>query len=702
MVRKVTRGLALLLAIIGVQFSYAQQLRKVTIEEATPGSREYWKIVPQSLPVVGIVPEGVLLHMQDGLYAEGVETKSRLLKWEDVGGRGNFAPFSPRTLAGWVDNDYVLFDYYDMKEVARYSVDRDKWSTQLVAPNGGYMMLSDRKNIAIMVPGGEPYQLTHDGSFDITYGIEVHKSEFGISGGLFISPDSRFVAFYRNDQGDVEPYPIVQMNSHMATHEPIKYPMAGRKSERVTVGIYDTVKGTIRYLETGAPADRFFTNIAWAPDSRSLLIDEVERSQQVTRLREYDVESGQLVRTLIQESHPRYIEPSVPVHFLSDGRSVRLSRVDGYNHFYLFSREGLLIRQITEGDWEVKELLGIDEKAGKIYFVSNKDYILGQDLYSVGLSGGFVTRHTEGDGWHSVLLSSDYKLFYDNFSNLDTPGVSTVVSLETGVRKELLRAEDPLVGLEKPVVQLGTLKSSGGDDLYYKITLPATLEAGKKYPVILYVYGGPHSQLVNDTWRGLRMGWDSYMASQGYVVFTLDNRGTATRGMEFESIIHRQLGTVEMEDQMVGIDYLRSLPYVDSDRIGVYGWSFGGFMTTNLMLTHPETFKVGVAGGPVMDWSYYEVMYGERYMDTPQENPEGYAKNNLIKRAGDLKGRLLLIHGGVDPVVVWQHSQLFMQAAIKAGTMPDYMVYPMDEHNVRGQDRVHLHKVISRYFEDHL
>ncbi|WP_211835391.1 DPP IV N-terminal domain-containing protein [Porphyromonas levii] len=701
-VRRVTTGLALLLAIASMPFSYAQELKKVTIEEATPGSREYWKIVPQSLPVVGVAPSGVLLHLQEGIYAQGLDIKTRLLKWEHVGGRGNFTPFSERVLAGWVDNDYVLYDYLDSKVVARYSVDRDKWSTQAVAPNGSYMMLSDRKNIAVMVPGGTPYQLTQDGSFDVTYGIEVHRSEFGISGGLFISPDSRYVAFYRNDQSDVEPYPIVRVNSHIAVHDPIKYPMAGRKSERVTIGIYDTQAGTIQYLETGAPYDRFFTNIAWAPDSRSLLIDEVERSQQVTHLREYDVTSGRLLRTLIEERNPKYIEPREPIHFLSDGRFVRLSRVDGYSHFYLYSREGKLLRQITRGAWEVKELLGIDEHAGKIYFTSNKDYIIGQDLYSVNLEGGASVRLTEGEGWHSVTMSDDYKLFLDNFSNLNTPGVSTLVSLESGEKKEILRAEDPLVAYEKPVVELGSLKSDSGDDLYYKLTRPATLEAGKKYPVVLYVYGGPHSQLVNDSWRGLRMGWDTYMASQGYVVFTLDNRGTAHRGMGFESITHRQLGTVEMADQMKGIEYLKGLPYVDSDRIGVYGWSFGGFMTTNLILTYPETFKVGVAGGPVMDWSYYEVMYGERYMDTPEENPEGYAKNNLIKRAGDLKGRLLLIHGGVDPVVLWQHSQLFLQAAVKAVTLPDYMVYPMDEHNVRGQDRVHLHKVICRYFEDHL
>lgn len=697
--------LALIPLIASLSISAVAQTTKSrwSIEEATPGSIQYAQLMPESTQSLNMVNEGLLVLQEDGLYAEGIQGRQLIASRESLGLTPYYMHFKGDLLCANVGGDWVLWDYKKQQEVYRYSFDRKRWTHFTPTAQGHYALLSDGQNIAVVTPGQEPKLLTTDGSFDIAYGVSVHRNEFGIDGGLFPSPDGRYFAFYRNDQSDVESYPIVQINPQIAQYQPIKYPMAGRKSEKVTIGIYDSQKGTIQYLQTGAPTDRFFTNLAWTPDSKSLVIDEVERSQAETNLREYNVATGRLVRTLLKETHPKYIEPSTPIRFLQDGRFVRLSRVRGYNHLYLYSREGHLLTQLTDGAWEVKELMGIDEASGYIYFTSNKDYPIGQDLYRVSLKRPRVERITEGNGTHYVWLSPDFSLAYDRFSNLDTPSVEQLISLK-GKRqvRELLRAEDPLANKYRPTVELGSLKTAEGDDLYYKLTRPTELEPGRKYPVVLYVYGGPHSQLVTDSWRSLRMGWDTYMAQEGYIVFTLDNRGTSNRGMDFESITHRQLGKVEMADQMLGIDYLRSLPYVDADRIGVYGWSFGGFMATNLMLTHPETFKVGVAGGPVMNWVYYEVMYGERYMDTPAENPQGYQESNLIDRAGDLKGRLLLIHGGVDPVVLWQHSQLFLQASIKAGTLPDYMVYPMDEHNVRGQDRVHLHKVICRYFEDHL
>ncbi|MDO5017617.1 MAG: DPP IV N-terminal domain-containing protein [Porphyromonas sp.] len=695
----------LAISMCGAVTALAQSTERWTIEESTPGATQYYGQLPEQLPTLNMINEGILVYDDSGLYAEGFDGRQLIATREAMGETPYYIHYGGDLMSANIGNDWVLWDYKTRKELYRYTFDRRKWRHIKTTPQGDYALVSDGKNIAVVTPGSEPIPLTTDGSFDIAYGTAVHRNEFGIDGGLFPSPDGRYFAFYRNDQSGVEPYPIVRMNDRIAYHDPIKYPMAGRQNERVTVGIYDSRAGDIKYLETALPTDRFFTNISWSPDSKSLFIDEVSRDQTETHLREYDVTTGLPVRTLLTETHPKYIEPGTPIRFLSDGRFIRLSRINGYNHLYLYNRDGALVAQLTDGKWEVMELMGIDEASGQVYFMSNKDYTIGQDLYRVSLRNPLsVQRLTEGNGSHFVWLSPDCRLAYDRFSNLDTPNVERLIALDgTEPRtRELLRAADPLTDKYRPVVELGSLKSDAGDDLYYKITRPAQLEEGKKYPVVLYVYGGPHSQLVTDSWRGLRMGWDTYMAQEGFIVMTIDNRGTANRGMDFESITHRRLGTIEMQDQMKGIEYLRSLPYVDADRIGVYGWSFGGFMTTNLMLTHPETFKVGVAGGPVMNWAYYEIMYGERYMDTPQENPEGYAESNLIDRAGDLKGRLLLIHGGIDPVVLWQHSQLFLQASVKAGTLPDYMVYPMDEHNVRGQDRVHLHRVICRYFMDHL
>ncbi len=682
---------------------WAQELQHISIEQATPGAREYARLMPRSLSVLGAVDEGLLLYNSDGIYLINGTDRELLLPFNSVGGRGAFTYFSSGVLAGNVGNEWVLWDYKGQRELRRYSFDSQRWSHTQAAHSGSYLMLSDGKNMAILRPGGEPEMITSDGSLDVTYGVGVHRNEFGIEGGLFPSPDDRYVAFYRSDLSMVESYPIVRINDSIAYVDPIKYPMAGRRSEEVQVGIYDTEEGRIWYLKTGIPKDRFFTNIAWSPDSRVIYIDEVERNQEVTNLRAYRVPNGECLGTILTERSDKYIEPLVPIRFLKDGTFIRVSRVDGYNHIYHYTAKGKLIRQITSGKWEVKEVACIDETHGLIYFVSNKDYLIGQDLYRVAIDGGAIERITKDDGWHSVEVSPNGAFAYDAFSNLNTPGEYYLISLEGEPKTTtLLSAEDPLKDYYKPEVELGSLYASDGTELFYKLTRPARIEEGKKYPVVLYVYGGPHSQLVTDTWRGLRMGWDTYMAQKGYVVITLDNRGTAYRGMPFESITHRQIGTIEMQDQLLAISYVRSLPYVDAERIGVYGWSFGGFMTTNLMLSYPEIFKVGVAGGPVMNWAYYEVMYGERYMDTPQENPQGYEKNNLIKRAGDLKGRLLLIHGGVDPVVLWQHSQLFLQASVRKNVLLDYMIYPMDEHNVRGQDRVHLHRVICRYFDDHL
>ena len=254
-----------------------------------------------------------------------------------------------------------------------------------------------------------------------------------------------------------------------------------------------------------------------------------------------------------------------------------------------------------------------------------------------------------------------------------------------------------------PQIETGSIKASDGQtDLYYRLIKPADFDPAKKYPTIIYVYGGPHAHLVDNGWMNGARGWDLYMANQGYILFSLDNRGSQNRGFDFESSTFRQLGVLETEDQVEGIKFLKSQTFVDSERIGVHGWSFGGHMTISMLLRHPDLVKVGVAGGPVVNWAYYEIMYGERYMDTPQTNPEGYEKTNLCNLAPQLKGHLLLIHDDHDSTCVPQHTLSFIQACIKARTYPDLFIYPNHKHNVRGRDRVHLHHKITQYFKDYL
>lgn len=307
-------------------------------------------------------------------------------------------------------------------------------------------------------------------------------------------------------------------------------------------------------------------------------------------------------------------------------------------------------------------------------------------------------------GWHNASFNSNFSSMIDVYERHDIPR-KVVLSSVNSKKKEvtLLKAEDTLA--KKEIGEESVFTINAGDnatDLYCRMIKPLDFDPNKKYPVVIYVYGGPHAQLVQDRWHYATRWWQFYMAQRGYIAFTLDNRGSSNRGKEFEQVIHRNLGIHETEDQMKGVEYLKSLPYVDANRIGVHGWSFGGFMTMNLMFRHPDVFKVGVSGGGVVDWSLYEIMYGERYMDTPEQNPEGYKECNMTNHLKDLKGKLLLIHGAMDSTVVMQHSYKMIRKSIKEGKQLDYFVYPTAPHNVRGKDRVHLMRKVSDYFIDHL
>src|SRR5690606_19533891 len=322
----------------------------------------------------------------------------------------------------------------------------------------------------------------------------------------------------------------------------------------------------------------------------------------------------------------------------------------------------------------------------------------------VDIKSGKTKQLTTSNGVHNASISPTGKYVLDQYSNLSTPNLIQVIDTKNGKAKSILEAENPFTGkINLPKIEFKEfLSPDGKTPLNARITYPTNFDSSKKYPVMVYLYGGSHAQMITDRWLGGVGYFDLYMAQNGYLVFTLDNRGSDARGRDFTRVTHRNLGENEIADQLVGIDYLKSLPYVDNDNMGIFGWSYGGFMTTSLMTKHNSTFKAGVAGGPVMDWKYYEVMYGERYMDTPQENPNGYAKTSLLNKADQLKGNLLIIHGAQDPVVVQQHSMDFIEQCIKKGIEVDYFLYPSHEHNVRGKDRVHMYNKIAKYFDLHL
>ena len=552
---------------------------------------------------------------------------------------------------------------------------------------------------------GKKYQLSTDGSREIVYGQSVHRNEFGISKGTFWSPDGQRLAFYRMDQSMVADYPQVDIFPREATYEPDKYPMAGMTSHQVTVGVFNLQNGKTIYLQAGDPTDRYFTNIAWSPDATTIYMFELNRDQNDCRLVSYDATTGQRIAELYRETSDKYVEPMQPIMFLpwDSTKFIMQSQRDGYNHLYLFNNKGEQLKQLTKGQWVVMDVLGIDKKQKRIIIASNEANPIQRNIYSVSTQTGKRTQLDNGRGSHRGELSESGQYLVDRYTEPDVPRNIDVVSTQTAKSVRLLTAADPWQGYQQPIFESGTIKAADGKtDLFYRMVKPNDFDATKRYPIVVYVYGGPHAHNVEASWHWYSRTWETYMAQKGYIVFILDNRGSENRGLEFEQATFRQLGQIEMQDQMKGVEYLKSLPYVDANRMGVHGWSFGGFMTISLMLNYPDVFKVGVAGGPVIDWKWYEVMYGERYMDTPQTNPDGYEKISLINKAGNLKGKLQIITGYNDNTVVPQHCLSFLDACIKAGTQPDFFAYPGEMHNMRGHASVHLHERITQYFEDYL
>ncbi|MEI2747868.1 MAG: DPP IV N-terminal domain-containing protein [Ferruginibacter sp.] len=568
----------------------------------------------------------------------------------------------------------------------------------------GYVAYVDNFNLFVS-KDNEVQKVTEDGSKDIVYASSVHQSEFGITKGTFWSNNGKQLAFYRMDQSMVPDYPIIDWTQRPAKVENVRYPMAGDKSHHVTVGVYHAVNKTTTWIRTTGPAEQYLTNIAWSPDDKFIYIVILNRAQDHFWVNQYDAATGNFVRTLFEEEDSKYAEPLHPMLFVKNNPNqfIWQSRRDGWNHLYLYNINGTLIRQLTKGSWEVTDVKGFDEKGSMLYYVSTEVSPISKNLYQLSLKNGNRKMITQGNFVHNTSVSSDGNYVIDNFSGPQNPRTVLLTETRTGKSKTLLQAPNPLTAYNLGEMSIFTIKNQEGTDLYCRMFKPASFDATKKYPVIVYWYGGPHAQMILNSWNGGAGDyWFQYMAERGYVVFTLDTRGSSNRGKAFEQAIFRKAGDAQMEDMMTAVNYLQQLSFTDKDRMGLFGWSYGGFMTTSFMLKHPGIFKTAVAGGPVIDWKYYEIMYTERYMDTPQENPEGFDNTNLVKQVDKLKGNLLLIHGMQDNVVLQQHSVLFVKAAVDKGVQVDYMIYPGHEHNVLGKDRAHLYQKVTDYFMQHL
>ena len=713
----------LLLATAGAPVK-AQEKKSLTMAEAVMARG----LMPKNLPGLAFLPgtatvvwvrgkdaqEELVTGAPDGTDEKVVVTKSALQQAVASAG-GAEAPkigFADITwLAGGrlaVTNGAALY-HFDPKtgKVTRQTA----WATAAENvepdPTATRVAYTQGPNLFVSAPGADNVAVTQETNPAIVNGQAAHRSEFGITKGTFWSPTGARLAYYRMDQTMVTDYPLIDINPLPAQGKGVKYPMAGGKSHHVTVGVYNVATKQTIFLQTGEPAEQYLTNITWAPDEQTIYVAVVNRGQNEVKLNQYEVATGRFVQTLFEEKDSHYAEPEHGLTFVPGKATEFLwrSRRDGYRHLYRYTTAGKLLGQLTRGPWEVIDVLGFADKNGLVVYSGTADSPLERHTYAVGLSGGAPRKLTQGTGTHTTQLSADGRWLLDNFTSVVTPRTIRAVEVASGKPKRLLlKAEDPLTAYALGEMKLFPLKAADGEtDLYCRLITPPNYDPARKYPVVIYVYGGPHVQLVTDSWLGGGNLWMQLMAQKGYVVFTMDSRGSGNRGLAFEQATFRKLGTEEMADQLKGVEYLKGLPYVDGARIGVHGWSYGGFMTTTLLTRTPaNTFKVGVAGGPVIDWKFYEVMYTERYMDTPQENPEGYQTASLLKYVPNLKNKLLMIHGTLDDVVVWQQSLAYVKKCVDEGVQLDYFVYPGHAHNVRGKDRVHLMQKVTDYFDANL
>lgn len=697
------------------------QEKILTVEDAILNASQYY---PKNISMLNWIPETNNYVFVDGfgdksilistsaksnksdtlLTLQELNSKLELMNEKKLNSFPQITWLNSSIIQFW--NSGILFTYNIKNKILTRinSLPKDS-ENQSIAPNNKFLAYTISNNLFVNIDESHQIQITNDVDTNIVNGQAVHRNEFGIETGIFWSPNSNYIAFYRMDQTMVTDYPLVEIDRTPARLKNIKYPMAGQTSHQVSVGLYNIQTGKTIWLKTGKPLDQYLTNLAWSPDEKYFYIAHLNRDQNHMQFKKYDVNNGEMIKVLFEEKDNEFVEPLNPMIFLpkSNDKFLWFSERDGYNHLYLYDTHGNLIKQVTQGKWVITSFNGFDKSGKFIYLTTTKDSPIERHFYKVSLENGKFEKITKEPGIHNVIVNSNDEYFIDSFNSLSVPQIINLLNNKYLVIKNLLTAENPLKDLKLGETKIFTIKNEEGIDLYCRMIYPPDFDQSKKYPVIVYVYGGPHSQGVLNTFGvGSYQMWFRMMSQKGFIIFELDNRGTSNRGSDFAQATFRRLGTIEVKDQLTGVNYLKSLPFVDENRFGVYGWSYGGFMTTSLMLRTNNTFKVGACGGAVIDWKYYEVMYTERYMDTPLTNPEGYKESSLLNYVENLNGKLLLVHGTSDPTVVWQNTLSFAKKAAELNKPLDYYPYVGHGHGVRGRDALHLYTKITNYFLDNL
>lgn len=716
-----------LLAILCSGYSFAQ--RVLTVEEATLGNRAF---NVENLNALKWSKNDNTITYLDNTYQNLIAQSAVTRRNETIATKSDLEQALKKTLPNqtfviksfpynfeWMNYNVIKFEIASNQNnyIIEYNINTKnilsalpydvKGTNATVNHSNTLVAWLDQNNIRITNDQNVTKTITTDIDSGIVNGSDyTHRQEFGINRGMWWSPTEDKLLYYRKDETMVANYPLPQWDTRIATVKDSKYPMAGEKSEEVTLVVYDIQTDKKVTLKTEGDKEQYLTTVTWDPNGKYIYVGVLNRGQNHLKLKQYDANTGNLVNTLFEEKLASWVEPQNSLLFLpkNPDQFIYQTDVEGFNQMYLYNTKGKLLKKLGFENVIVEKFLGFSKDGKSISYMGITNNGLDRQLFKVEIKNAKTQQLTNEPGYHNASLSTDETYVLDQYSNITTPNVIQVINIKNKKTEVLVNAKNPFEGvIAMPKMELVKITSADGKTpLNGRIIYPLNYDETKKYPVMIYVYGGSHAQLVKNRWLGGATLFDYYMAQKDYVVFTVDNRGSDARGRDFTRVTHRNLGVNEMADQIKGVDYLKSLSIVDQNKIGVYGWSFGGFMTTSLMLNYNDIFKVGVAGGPVMDWKWYEVMYGERYMDTPQENPDGYSKTSTINKVKNLKGDLLIIHGAQDPVVVQQHSMEFIEACIKAGIQVDYFLYPTHEHNVRGIDRVHLNTKIAKYFDTYL
>ncbi len=573
-----------------------------------------------------------------------------------------------------------------------------------LAPDGKEVVYRWKSNLYVLdLAARTPRALTRDGSPTLLNGQLdwVYPEELDLGTAVWWSPDSKRIAYLQFDVSREFVYPQVDLIGERATSEPERYPQAGTPNAEVKLGQVSADGGETKWMKVGETSNALLARVAWLPDSSQIAVERFSRVQDELDLLFCNPATGD-VQTILHEQSKIWINVADNLFFLnSRPEFLWTSERSGFRHIYRYSNRGQLLGELTNGDWEVIAVTAIDEQQGKVYYTSSEASPLDVQLYQVGLDGGPRVRITTSEGVHEIHACNDGSYFVDTYSSLKQAG-HTILANAAGGQLAELQAIDNKISQEYDLIpeQIAEVKAPDGTILYASLIRPAHFNPQTKYPAIVYVYGGPGVQSVKNRWKGL--SWEQVLAHRGYVVWQLDNRGSKGRGLAFESGIRHEMGKLEVADQRLGVEHLVAMGFVDPKRIGITGWSYGGYMTIHSLLLAPDLFKVGVAGAPVTDWHNYDTIYTERYMGLPGQNARGYDAASNVKNAGKLQGRLLIVHNAEDDNVLFQNTMQMADALERAGKPFVMQIYPQKTHGVTGELRKPLYVEMTNFFDEHL